>query len=136
MRVITRLIGFAISTEYGLLEKRQTRATEAQIASTRINVLAVALALATMVVGTVLLVLNINRVARAQAVSKENEERFRSLLESAPDAMVMVDQEGVIDLVNAQTEALFGYTRSEIIGQSIETLLPERYRERHIRHRS
>jgi PAS domain S-box-containing protein len=136
MRVITRLIGFAISTEYGLLDKRQTRAAEAQIASTRITVLAVALALATMVVGIVLLVLNLNRIARARAVSTQNEERFRSLLESAPDSMVIVDQEGIIDLVNAQTESLFGYTRAEIIGQSIEMLLPERYRERHIGHRS
>jgi len=106
------------------------------MASTRITVLAVALALATMFVGIVLLALNLNRVTRAQAVSTENEDRFRSLLESAPDAMVIVDQKGVIDLVNAQTESLFGYTRTEIIGQSIEMLLPERYRERHIGHRS
>jgi PAS domain S-box-containing protein len=119
-----------------LLDRRQTRATEAQIASTRITVLAVALALAAMFVGIVLLVRNLNRVTRAQAVSTENEDRFRSLLESAPDAMVIVDQKGIIDLVNAQTESLFGYTRTEIIGQSIEMLLPERYRERHTGHRS
>jgi PAS domain S-box-containing protein len=135
MRVITQLIGFVIRTEYGLLEKREARVTEGQTASTRITVLAAALALTTMIVGIVLLVLNLNRLARAQAVSTENEERFRSLLESAPDAMVIVDQEGIVDLVNAQTESLFGYTRAEIIGQSIEMLLPERYRERHVEHR-
>ena len=78
---------------------------------------------------------NLNRVVTAQAVSTENEDRFRSLLESAPDAMVIVDQEGIVDLVNAQTESLFGYTRAEIIGQSIETLLPERYRKQHVQHR-
>ena len=135
MRVITQLIGFVISTEYGLLEKRQARVTEGQTASTRITVLAAALALTTMITGIVLLVLNLNRVARAQAVSTENEERFRSLLESAPDAMVVVDQEGIIDLVNAQTVSLFGYSRGEMIGQSIEMLLPERYRDQHVQHR-
>jgi PAS domain S-box-containing protein len=135
MRVITQLIGFVISTEDGLLEKRQARVTEGQTASTRTSVLAAALALATMILGIVLLVLNLNRVANAQAVSTENEERFRSLLESAPDAMVVVDQEGIIDLVNAQTVSLFGYSREEMIGKSIEMLLPERYRDQHIQHR-
>ncbi len=135
MGVITQLIGFAISTEYRILDRLQARATEGQTASTRIGVLAAVLALATMVAGIILLVLNLKRVAKAQAVSTENEERFRSLLESAPDAMVIVDREGIVDLVNAQTESLFGYTRAEIIGQSIETLLPERYRKQHVQHR-
>jgi PAS domain S-box-containing protein len=135
MRVITQLIGLVISTEYGLLNRRQARVSEGQTASTRISVAAAVLALVTMVAGIILLVLNLNRAARAQAVSAENEERFRSLLESAPDAMVIVDQEGIVDLVNAQTESLFGYTRAEIIGQSIEMLLPQRYREQHVQHR-
>jgi PAS domain S-box-containing protein len=132
-RVITQLIGFVISTEYRLLNRRQARVSEGQTATTRISVAAAVLALATMVAGIILLVLNLNRVARAQAVS--TEERFRSLLESAPDAMVIVDQEGIVDLVNPQTESLFGYTRAEIVGQSIEMLLPERYRGQHVQHR-
>src|SRR5580693_2313754 len=62
MRVITQLIGFMISTEYGLLDRRQERVTKGQTASTRITILATALALATMIVGIILLVLNLNRV--------------------------------------------------------------------------
>jgi len=124
MRTIGQSIGFVISTEYSLLDKREARVAEGQTASTRITVLAAVLALTIMIAGIVLLMLNLHRVARTQIVSRENEERFRSLLESAPDAMVVVDQDGIIDLVNAQTESLFGYTRAEIIGQSIEMLLP------------
>jgi protein-histidine pros-kinase len=66
---------------------------------------------------------------------KKADERFRSLLEAAPDAMIMVDHSGRIALVNAQVERLFQYERSELIGRSIEMLIPERYRDQHPRHR-
>jgi PAS domain S-box-containing protein len=59
------------------------------------------------------------------------EERFRQVVEAAPNAMVMVDRAGRIVLVNAQTEKLFGYGRDELIAKSIETLVPERFRAGH-----
>ncbi|MBZ5689141.1 MAG: PAS domain S-box protein [Acidobacteriia bacterium] len=58
-----------------------------------------------------------------------------SILEAIPDAVVAVNQQGVIIQVNSQTEALFGYTRDELIGQSVEMLVPERQRPQHHLHR-
>jgi PAS domain S-box-containing protein len=59
------------------------------------------------------------------------EERFRRLLESAPDAMVIVNVDGKMEIVNSQTETMFGYTRSALIGQPVEILVPERKRAQH-----
>ncbi|HXK17961.1 MAG TPA: ATP-binding protein, partial [Polyangiaceae bacterium] len=62
---------------------------------------------------------------------KKGEEKFRQLLESAPDAIVIIDPGGQIVLINAQTEALFGYSRRELLGQPVEMLIPSVYRARH-----
>jgi PAS domain S-box-containing protein len=64
------------------------------------------------------------------------EARFAGLLEAAPDAMVCVDADGRIALVNAQTERLFGYSRDELAGQPVEILVPDAVREAHPGHRA
>jgi len=59
------------------------------------------------------------------------EDNFRGLLDSAPDAMVIVDEQGEIQFGNAQTSELFGYRREELLGQPVEMLMPVRYRAHH-----
>jgi protein-histidine pros-kinase len=66
---------------------------------------------------------------------KKAEQKFKDLLEAAPDAMVIVNQAGEIVLINSQTERLFGYPRRELLGQPVETLVPARFRDKHPGHR-
>lgn len=67
---------------------------------------------------------------------KEEEQKFASFLEAAPDAVVIADQQGCIVLVNSQTEKMFGYPRSELLGQKVEVLLPRKFQGQHHRHRA
>jgi len=66
---------------------------------------------------------------------KQTDDRFRQVVEAAPNAMVMVGKSGIIEMVNTQAEIIFGYRRDELLGQSIDCLLPERFRHQHPHHR-
>jgi PAS domain S-box-containing protein len=77
-----------------------------------------------------------NEALRSQGEAvRVNEIKFRRILESAPDAMVIADGRGRIVLVNAETERLFGYPREELVGQLVDILVPERFRRKHPQHR-
>jgi len=73
-----------------------------------------------------------NETLQAQiAERKRAEDRFRMVVEAAPNAMIMMNREGRIVLVNSQTEKVFGYNSENLIDQPIEILIPQRFRERH-----
>jgi len=76
------------------------------------------------------------KVTRDWTARRRAEEKFRTFLESAADAVVIVNSKGEIAHVNSQTEALFGYSRAELLGKPVEKLVPERFRSQHPRHRS
>jgi PAS domain S-box-containing protein len=80
---------------------------------------------------------NIERALQEQNEGLERANvRFRQLVESAPDGIVIANRHGAITLINSQTERLFGYSREELLGKSIEALLPERFRGMHTHHRA
>jgi protein-histidine pros-kinase len=73
---------------------------------------------------------------RDVSVDDTSEAYFRNVLESAPDAMIIIDHYGKISIVNGQAETMFRYTREEMLGQDIEMLLPDGVREKHVSHRA
>jgi protein-histidine pros-kinase len=72
-----------------------------------------------------------SKITRDLTEQRLAEQRFRATIESAPTAMVMIDDSGRIALLNAETEKLFGYRRNELLSQPVEVLLPERFRAGH-----
>lgn len=79
---------------------------------------------------------DITDLKRAEEARRKSEEMLRGLFEFAPDTIVVVDQKGEIIRVNAQMQKMFGYEGDELIGKSIEVLLPERFHGRHAEFRA
>jgi PAS domain S-box-containing protein len=75
------------------------------------------------------------RQRRRHQTMPAREARFEQVVEMAPDATVVTDRMGRITLVNRQAEVLFGYPRTELLGQPVEVLLPARLRTAHQQHR-
>lgn len=71
------------------------------------------------------------QVTRDISLRQRMEERFRRVVEYSPSAMIMINPRGLIEMVNTQTEGMFGYSRAEMLGQAMEFLLPTRLREHH-----
>lgn len=77
----------------------------------------------------------ISELKKAEEALRASEQKFRAIIESALDAIVIVDNKGKIVLINNKTEKLFGYNKEELIGNTIEILIPNRFREKHISQR-
>jgi PAS domain S-box-containing protein len=76
------------------------------------------------------------REKKPREPTRDAEPLFRTLFEFSPDAIIASDRKGSITEVNARVESMFRYERSELLGQSIEILVPERFRHAHPAHRN
>src|SRR4051812_46085832 len=78
----------------------------------------------------------VRKPANGQSATRLTEDHYRQVVEAAPIGFVAINPDGVIQLVNAQVEKLFGYRREELIGQPVEMLLPPRFLRNHPAHRT
>lgn len=88
------------------------------------------------IIGYINIIRDISIRKKTQEALKESEEKFRTLLEAAPQAILVTDDEGKMVITNAMVEKLYGYERNELIGQPVEILIPLRFHEKHILHRA
>jgi PAS domain S-box-containing protein len=84
---------------------------------------------------TVSVIRDISERKRTEEALRRSEQQLRALFEFSPDAIIASDQEGRITQANAQVEEFFGYTKAELLGQSVDVLVPERFRRTHPAHR-
>jgi PAS domain S-box-containing protein len=136
MRTIDQIIDAAYAAETNLLTSRQALGDEAERTAANLSLIEGVIALIIIIVGTAVVSSSFRRVSRSEEAVVQSEAKFRGLLESAPDAMVIVNQDGNIVLVNVQSERAFGYSRNELLGKPVEMLIPARFAEQHIRERS
>ena len=92
--------------------------------------------LAAMVMDELTLQLELKRIQETTQQLQASEVRFRTLMESAAQGIIGINREGVIQLINHKAETLFGYSKEELLGQTLEMLLPEGRREKHVTDRA
>jgi PAS domain S-box-containing protein len=82
-----------------------------------------------------LLIFLIKKISSDNVKQKKSEQKFKALLDAAPDATVIANEKGIIEMINHQAEQLFGYSREEMIGGPVEILLPQELKDKHVHHR-